>query len=155
MGKKEPRNNSKRYLQNQDSIWLLFIPPVQCFISLRLSPNKSEFNYRRLTFLFFILYFSFLKVRQDGGCGRGELKVLASEITLCQLQDIPCLPAGDDAVVIDVAEIRLVTQLGSGNYGTVWKGICRGQTVAVKQLNKKKLDREKLQELQDEIDVMR
>ena len=81
--------------------------------------------------------------------------MLASEITLCQLQDIPCLPAGDDAVVIDVAEIRLVTQLGSGNYGTVWKGICRGQTVAVKQLNKKKLDREKLQELQDEIDVMR
>ncbi|KAL6066712.1 Dual specificity protein kinase [Balamuthia mandrillaris] len=51
-------------------------------------------------------------------------------------------------------EVKLVSTIATGGYGTVYKGKCRGQTVAVKKLHNQALSGPKLLELKKEVEIM-
>jgi len=55
---------------------------------------------------------------------------------------------------IDDAEIKLVRQLGSGCFGTVYLGECRESTVAVKVPHVQELSPEELEDLRREVQIM-
>lgn len=50
-------------------------------------------------------------------------------------------------------DLTFGTELARGNFGTVFKGRCRGETVAIKELND--LDEEALAEFKSEVAIMR
>ena len=52
-------------------------------------------------------------------------------------------------------EVTFEGSLGKGSFGEVFSGICRGQAVAVKVLNKQKLDEKSQKEFEREIILIR
>jgi serine/threonine protein kinase len=55
--------------------------------------------------------------------------------------------------VIKSTEIELGSEIARGGYGTVFKGKCRGQTVAIKKLHNQHLSGDKLEELKKEVQI--
>lgn len=45
--------------------------------------------------------------------------------------------------------------LGRGSFGEVWKGRCRGQTVAIKILNNQNIDAKLMEEFKREVSIVR
>jgi len=73
---------------------------------------------------------------------RGKEKILGREeggLKNCEIED---------------SEIKLVRQLGSGCFGTVYLGECRESTVAVKVPHVQELSQEELQDLRREVQIM-
>mmetsp|Transcript_30239 Transcript_30239/g.76059 ORF Transcript_30239/g.76059 Transcript_30239/m.76059 type:complete len:512 (+) Transcript_30239:118-1653(+) len=56
--------------------------------------------------------------------------------------------------IIPASEIELVRQLGSGGFGVVWKGRCRGQVVAVKVLHQQNMDEKMMKLFLSEIEIL-
>lgn len=56
---------------------------------------------------------------------------------------------------IGVGEIKLKEELGTGSFGKVYRGRCRGQEVAVKVLHKPILDEKNLIAFKKEVAIMR
>ncbi|KAL6063525.1 Dual specificity protein kinase [Balamuthia mandrillaris] len=59
-----------------------------------------------------------------------------------------------DKVNIKASELEFGPKIAEGKYGTVYKGKCRGQTVAIKLLHNQHLSGEKLEELRTEVEIM-
>jgi predicted Ser/Thr protein kinase len=57
-------------------------------------------------------------------------------------------------VHIKASELEFGSKIAEGKYGTVYKGKCRGQTVAIKLLHNQHLSEEKLEELKTEVEIM-
>jgi len=57
-------------------------------------------------------------------------------------------------VHIKASELEMGPKIAEGKYGTVFKGKCRGQTVAIKLLHNQHLSEEKLEELKTEVEIM-
>jgi len=57
-------------------------------------------------------------------------------------------------VQVRASELEMGTKIAEGKYGTVYKGKCRGQTVAIKLLHNQHLSNEKLEELRTEVEIM-
>jgi len=57
--------------------------------------------------------------------------------------------------VIRYDELVMGKQIAKGSYGVVYKGNCRGVTVAIKVLHNQHLTANKLEELQNEVDIMK
>ncbi len=55
---------------------------------------------------------------------------------------------------IKASELEFGPKIAEGKYGTVFKGKCRGQTVAIKLLHNQHLSEEKLEELKTEVEIM-
>lgn len=55
---------------------------------------------------------------------------------------------------IEASEIRIIRSIGSGCYGEVYKGTCRGMDVAVKVLLKQSISEKNLQDFQKEVEIM-
>lgn len=55
---------------------------------------------------------------------------------------------------IKASELEFGSKIAEGKYGTVYKGKCRGQTVAIKLLHNQHLSEEKLEELKTEVEIM-
>lgn len=65
------------------------------------------------------------------------------------------LPLGASGKEIDNREVRLIRQLGRGQYGTVFEGECRAKRVAVKVFEgQRRFDRKKWEAYLDEIQIM-
>lgn len=60
----------------------------------------------------------------------------------------------DRAPEIKFEEIEIMEKIGGGCFGSVYKGKCRGQIVAVKQLHKQNLDSKTLEDFRKEVDIM-
>ena len=52
-------------------------------------------------------------------------------------------------------EIQFTAKIGSGQYGDVYRGICRGQVVAVKELKPEKMTAEEARKFEGEQRIMR
>lgn len=67
-------------------------------------------------------------------------------------------PAPDDwqkgKVLIKASELEFGQKIAEGKYGTVFKGKCRGENVAIKLLHNQHLSHEKLEELKTEVEIM-
>jgi len=59
-----------------------------------------------------------------------------------------------EAPEIGFNEIKLLEEVGKGNFGRVFRGNCRGKIVAVKQLFAKDLESKMLEEFRKEIAVL-
>jgi len=57
-------------------------------------------------------------------------------------------------VHIKASELEFGSKIAEGKYGIVYKGKCRGQTVAIKLLHNQHLSEEKLEELKTEVEIM-
>jgi serine/threonine protein kinase len=52
-------------------------------------------------------------------------------------------------------EYRRDDEIARGNYGTVYKGRCRGFPVAIKVLHNQQLTQQKIEELKREVEIMK
>eukprot|EP01087_Luapelamoeba_hula_P002896 TRINITY_DN1270_c0_g1_i2.p1 TRINITY_DN1270_c0_g1~~TRINITY_DN1270_c0_g1_i2.p1 ORF type:complete len:683 (-),score=166.80 TRINITY_DN1270_c0_g1_i2:47-2095(-) len=57
-------------------------------------------------------------------------------------------------VMVRADELEVGQKIAEGKYGTVYKGKCRGQSVAIKILHNQHLSNEKLEELRTEVEIM-
>eukprot|EP01125_Pyxidicula_operculata_P008052 TRINITY_DN2723_c0_g2_i1.p1 TRINITY_DN2723_c0_g2~~TRINITY_DN2723_c0_g2_i1.p1 ORF type:complete len:520 (-),score=121.37 TRINITY_DN2723_c0_g2_i1:64-1623(-) len=62
----------------------------------------------------------------------------------------------DNVVVPDISANELITtmKIGSGCFGTVYKGTCRGKTVAIKKLHQQDLEENVMDEFKKEIAIL-
>ena len=56
---------------------------------------------------------------------------------------------------IQPQEVQLEKSIGKGSFGEVFKGTCRGQTVAIKILNKQQLSEKQMREFEREVILIR
>ena len=58
------------------------------------------------------------------------------------------------APLIAPNEIRTEQKIGGGSFGTVYRGVCRGKTVAIKKLHQQSMDKDVLEEFKKEVEIM-
>eukprot|EP01120_Amphizonella_sp_Union-15-10_P011096 TRINITY_DN4615_c0_g1_i3.p1 TRINITY_DN4615_c0_g1~~TRINITY_DN4615_c0_g1_i3.p1 ORF type:complete len:254 (-),score=42.75 TRINITY_DN4615_c0_g1_i3:23-784(-) len=55
---------------------------------------------------------------------------------------------------IDPSELEIINQIGSGCFGNVYSGKCRGKLVAIKKLHQQELEEDLLAEFKKEVEIM-